>query len=394
MKEKKKPKAKPKPKVKAQPKPQHIELQSESEEEHVEERRVTFRINEPRDPSDIHCETPPMRHHRITSKIANLMWPGIGLSWWMRNPVVRGVRRHFYVAWFFGCVRRTLEMKGVFHEPEVGDAAPNYITFEIMLKDLTHAVVGIYLNKHGPINPILESLFAADAIDLRVAFQRGSDAALKEMKYLIENITFHITDIQPTTGAMGTQKKGMLQKLIMEGQLFPPNDLWQMERDRLNFDWNGRTVAVGEREGMLLIMKTFLKPLINMLINPVGFELSPTPPTPPQAASLRIMASIFTYIYRRAISPRAAGQASLPMPQVPEIAPFLIPDQTLMPVLKELKQSMDYADGLLREWAISYIRRLRMTALGLTVLPNYASKDFDGTEPFILAPDIPELPPP
>ena len=53
---------------------------------------------------------------------------------------------------------------------------------------------------------------------------------LELIVYLLENIIFQVTYIQPQTGILGCNHRSFLISLIKDGQLFPLDEFWDIER--------------------------------------------------------------------------------------------------------------------------------------------------------------------
>lgn len=239
--------------------------------------------------------------------------------------------------------------------------------FGIILKEIVAALHRIYLNPSGNIYPVLNDIIGPNAYDLASLVRGGrmgvrEEAVLiQEMQYVIENIIYHITEIMPSTGVLGTHRKSACFELIRSGKRFPDGYFWQVELERLRFNEHGRTVNVGDAEGFMLFLGLFISRSLvtTILMKPVDYGLSSQPLTDVAERNLRIVATTLLYLVRRIAVSRGRGIMGMPG----EIAKYLYNDEEMTNIYSKLSRTFNYCEGLLREWGTEYIRRLRASSM-------------------------------
>ncbi|XP_013384150.1 relA-associated inhibitor [Lingula anatina] len=311
----------------------------------------------PRTPSSV---TPPpkpkkMREPKATptppSKpklVRKIPFPG--------SRLLRKLRHIFYAAWFIAFLRAEMRKNK-------GNKPNEKFIFGIQLKEAVAALHRIYLNPDGNIYLILSDMVGEGAPDLyvedkgRFGTSPEDKQNIQELTYIVENLTYHITEIMPATGVLGTHKKAAIFELIKEGKEFPAGYFWQMERDQLEFDENDKITNVTDARAFFLLIGIFLSRSLvtTLLMKPLDYGLSTTVLSEVGERNLKLLATIIVYLIRVVAVPRK--QTPLPIPY--EISKFLYTDEEMKFILSKLKKSLDYAEGLLRDWGEEYVKRLR-----------------------------------
>ncbi|XP_052677530.1 uncharacterized protein LOC128158603 isoform X7 [Crassostrea angulata] len=273
-------------------------------------------------------------------------------------PGPRGLRkfRHVaYAAWFISSLK-------ALREKNAGSRPSSVFLFGIILKEIVAALHRIYLNPSGNIYPVLADAINPKAYDLsnlvrgRVGDKEGQ-TMIQELQYIVENLVYHITEIMPSTGVLGTHRKSAVFELIRNGKRFPDGYFWQVELDRLQFSENGRTTNIGDPEAFMLIIGIFLSRslITTLLMKPVDYGLSNQQLSDVAERNLKVIATTMLYLVRRVSVSR--GRALMSMPG--EISKYLYTDEEMRPLYSRIAKSFNYAEGLLREWGQEYIKRLR-----------------------------------
>ncbi|KAL4229214.1 hypothetical protein ACF0H5_012253 [Mactra antiquata] len=247
-------------------------------------------------------------------------------------------------------------------KPNVPNRPNSMFLFGIILKEIVAALHRIYLNPNGNIYPVLIDIIGPNCYDLALLVHGGfkdskeESVLIQELQYVVENVIYHITEIMPGTGVLGTHRKSAVYELIRNGKRFPEGYFWQCEMDRLQFNENGRTVNIGDVEAFLLMLGIFISRSLvtTILLKPVDYGLSSEPITETAERNLRVVASTILYLVRRIAVAR--GQGIMDMPA--EIAKYLYSDQEMQHVYGKLSRTFNYCEGLLREWGTEYVRRL------------------------------------
>ncbi|XP_034304381.2 uncharacterized protein [Magallana gigas] len=243
-----------------------------------------------------------------------------------------------------------------------GSRPSSVFLFGIILKEIVAALHRIYLNPSGNIYPVLADAINPKAYDLsnlvrgRVGDKEGQ-TMIQELQYIVENLVYHITEIMPSTGVLGTHRKSAVFELIRNGKRFPDGYFWQVELDRLQFSENGRTTNIGDPEAFMLIIGIFLSRslITTLLMKPVDYGLSNQQLSDVAERNLKVIATTMLYLVRRVSVSR--GRALMSMPG--EISKYLYTDEEMRPLYSRIAKSFNYAEGLLREWGQEYIKRLR-----------------------------------
>ncbi|CAG2203051.1 unnamed protein product [Mytilus edulis] len=275
-------------------------------------------------------------------------------------PPVERLRkfRHIgYAAWFIASLKKLAEKNQ-------GNRPSSVFLFGIILKEIVAALHRIYLNPSGNIYPVLADIISPKAYDLTNLLrgrtnERETQVMIQELQYVVENLVYHMTEIMPSTGVLGTHRKSAVYELIKDGKRFPDGYFWQVELDRLQFTENGRTASVGDLlyEGFLLIVGIYISRslITTLLMKPVDYGLSSQQLSDIAERNLKILATTLLYLVRRVSGSR--GRAMMPMPS--EISKYLYTDEEMRPVYGKMAKSFNYAEGLLREWGQEYMKRLR-----------------------------------
>ncbi|XP_048781064.1 uncharacterized protein LOC125683673 isoform X7 [Ostrea edulis] len=273
-------------------------------------------------------------------------------------PGPRGLRkfRHVaYAAWFISSLK-------ALREKNAGSRPSSVFLFGIILKEIVAALHRIYLNPSGNIYPVLADAINPKAYDLSNLVRgrtgdREGQTMIQELQYIVENLVYHITEIMPSTGVLGTHRKSAVFELIKNGKRFPDGYFWQVELDRLQFSENGRTTNIGDPEAFMLIIGIFMSRslITTLLMKPVDYGLSNQQLSDVAERNLKVIATTMLYLVRRVSVSR--GRAMMGMPG--EIAKYLYTDEEMRPIYSKIAKSFNYAEGLLREWGQEYIKRLR-----------------------------------
>ncbi|KAK3106313.1 hypothetical protein FSP39_017496 [Pinctada imbricata] len=268
---------------------------------------------------------------------------------------LRKLRRLAYGAWFIAALKANAKKN-------IGNRPSSVFLFGIILKEIVAALHRIYLNPSGNIYPVLADVINPNAYDLSNLLrgrtgEKETQVMLQELQYVVENLIYHITEIMPSTGVLGTHRKSAVYELIKNGKRFPDGYFWQCELDRLQFSENGRTVGIGDPDAFLLIVGIFISRslITTLLMKPVDYGLSSQQLTDVAERNLKVIASTLLFLVRRVSVSR--GRAMMPMPG--EIARYLYTDEDMRPIYSKVAKSFNYAEGLLREWGQEYIKRLR-----------------------------------
>ncbi|XP_055901593.1 uncharacterized protein LOC106052884 isoform X4 [Biomphalaria glabrata] len=273
-----------------------------------------------------------------------------------------------------------------------GGARPSSVfLFGIILKEIVAALHRIYLNPSGNIYPVMQDIIGPGAQDLSQLLYapgpaqdgprgrgrgRGGGGGggggrddprgqlIQILQYVIENLIYHMTEIMPKTGVLGTHKKAAVFEMIKSGKRFPDGYFWQIELDRLEFDGNGRTVNVGNLEAFILLVGIFLSRsfITTLLMKPVDYGLSNETLSDTAERNLKILASCLLFLVRRVSVRRESPM--LPMPG--EVARYVFADEEMRPIHLRLRRTYEYCENLLREWGSEYIKRLRQAGTTTT----------------------------
>ncbi|PVD36062.1 hypothetical protein C0Q70_03032 [Pomacea canaliculata] len=252
-----------------------------------------------------------------------------------------------------------------------GNRPSSVFLFGIILKEIVAALHRVYLNPSGNIYPVMGDIIGSGAQDLsQLVGERGRVAEdesvrlFQILQYVMENLIYHITEIMPKTGVLGTHKKAAVFELIKNGKRFPDGYFWQIELDRLQFNNNGRTMNVGDKEAFLLLVGMFLSRslITTLLMKPVDYGLSTEQLTEVAERNLKVLSTVMLFLVRRVSTPPDAPM--MPMPG--EVARYVFSDEEMRNVHLRLRRSYEYCENLLREWGAEYIRRLRDAAVNST----------------------------
>jgi hypothetical protein len=73
---------------------------------------------------------------------------------------------------------------------------------------------------------------AANDFKLALLENKGAqrEAIYKDLDFIIEKLTFEITEIMPKTGVLGTHKKAFAYSLVQPGRTFPSTYFWSVEK--------------------------------------------------------------------------------------------------------------------------------------------------------------------
>ncbi|BFZ22423.1 hypothetical protein BsWGS_25462 [Bradybaena similaris] len=259
-----------------------------------------------------------------------------------------------------------------------GGARPSSVfLFGIILKEIVAALHRIYLNPSGNIYPVLQDIIGPSAQDLsQLLYRPGPDpddirgrrrgggreenskgSLIQILQYVIENLVYHMTEIMPKTGVLGTHKKAAVFEMIKNGKRFPDGYFWQIELDRLSFDGNGRTQNVGNLEAFILLVGIFLSRsfITTLLMKPVDYGLSSEPLSDTAERNIKVLSTCLLFLVRRVSVRRESPM--LPMPG--EVARYVYADEEMRAVHLRLRRTYEYCENLLREWGAEYIKRLR-----------------------------------
>ncbi|GFR74848.1 histone-lysine N-methyltransferase 2B-like [Elysia marginata] len=182
----------------------------------------------------------------------------------------------------------------------------------------------IYLNPNGNIYPVMKDVIGPNAQDLSLLLYRPGPPAesvrggrggggrggggrdenaelFQILQYVIENIIYHMTEIMPKSGVLGTHKKAAVFELIKSNKRFPDGYFWQIELDRLEFDGSGRTKNVGNLEAFILLVGVFLSRsmITTLLMRPVDYGMSNEALSEVADRNLKVLATALLFIVRR-----------------------------------------------------------------------------------------------
>nr|KAG5698723.1 hypothetical protein BaRGS_008497 [Batillaria attramentaria] len=202
---------------------------------------------------------------------------------------------------------------------------------------------------NGNIYPVLGDVIGGGAQDLSQLV--GDRGRLNEqdrvrqyqiLQYVMENLVYHITEIMPKTGVLGTHKKAAVFEMIKNGKRFPDGYFWQIELDRLQFNNQGRTVNVGDNEAFLLLVGMFLSRslITTLLMKPIDYGLSTEALTDVAERNLKVLSTIMLFLVRRVSTPPDAPM--MPMPG--EVARYVYTDEEMRNVHLRLRRSYEYCE--------------------------------------------------
>ncbi|KAK3787634.1 hypothetical protein RRG08_031867 [Elysia crispata] len=287
---------------------------------------------------------------------------------------LRKLRHIAYAAWFIATLKKMLKKKD-------GARPSSVFLFGIILKEMVAALHRIYLNPNGNIYPVMQDVIGPNAQDLSQLLYRPGPSAepvrggraggrgggrdenaglFQILQYVIENVIYHMTEIMPKTGVLGTHKKAAVFELIKSNKRFPDGYFWQIELDRLEFDGTGRTKNVGNLEAFILLVGVFLSRsmITTLLMRPVDYGLSNETLSEIAERNLKVLSTALLFIVRRVSVKRESPM--LPMPG--EVARYVFADEEMRPLHLRLRRTYEYCENLLREWGAEYIKRLRQAA--------------------------------
>ncbi|XP_078661262.1 uncharacterized protein LOC144905460 isoform X4 [Branchiostoma floridae x Branchiostoma belcheri] len=272
-------------------------------------------------------------------------------------PLLRKLRHIFYAAWFVAFLKAQQKKN---REKRLEEE----FLFGIHLKEAVSALHRIYLNPEGPVNEILRTAVLDGTIDTKrdargsVVEFVDSRQAIPQVCYIIENLTYNITEIMPDKGVLGTNKKASIFHLVQDRKTFPKGYFWQLERAELEFDALDRTVRVNKRRAAMLVIGMYLSRglITTLLMKPLDYGLSTTMLDDVGERNLKLLATLFLNLVRRASVP--AKEQPWPVPV--ELQRFIFSDEEMRQIYgnSKVKKSLEYAEKLLRDWAEEYVKRL------------------------------------
>ncbi|XP_067933391.1 uncharacterized protein [Watersipora subatra] len=314
--------------------------------QHIEERK----------PSTIRSKTPEKRRSpspkviRIPRPLPAAPLPVRKIETKKKFPgsdALRKLRHVAYAAWFVSFLKIAARKR----------KEDDKFLFGIRLKEAIGALHRIYLNPDGNIYPLLRDIISPGATDLKLAFKENQNSVLQELVYITENILFHMTDIMPKTGVLGTHRKAVVFEMLLEGKVYPNGYFWEIEKNGLKFDEEGKTMDIDDDRARSLLIGMFLSRglVTTLLMKPLDYGMSTTLLDETAEDNLKLVASIFVYIVRKVAVPK--NSRMLPVPT--ETAIYLYSDEELKPLLSKIQQTIEYGEEILRDWMKEYIRRLR-----------------------------------
>ncbi|KAK2553453.1 hypothetical protein P5673_025212 [Acropora cervicornis] len=219
-------------------------------------------------------------------------------------PGPRGARklRHYgYAAW--ACfILISLLRKLIQRRLEAAERLNNLINQAI---DELHSKY--YLEREGAMYAIFQDAIRDDAFDLKVkapgVFQRlsqESQAAIRDLTSMIENIVYRVLQIRPTTGLLSTSRESVLWEMTQVGVLLPQNYLWHVEQENITFGVRGELVQVNKQISAMLLLGLFISRALvsTLLLKPVECGLMEATTSNLAASNLKVLATIFMKIVR------------------------------------------------------------------------------------------------
>ncbi|XP_067686740.1 uncharacterized protein [Haliotis asinina] len=271
---------------------------------------------------------------------------------------IRRIRHIAYCAWFIACLKASVKKNK-------GSRPSSVFLFGIILKEIVAALHRLYLNPTGNIYPVMGDIIGPNAKDLSSLvggrnITRDQAQLLQVLAYVVENLTYHITEIMPRSGVLGTHRKAAVFELIKNGQRFPDGYFWQVELDRLQFNGSGRTTNIGQQEAYLLLVGIFVSRslITTLLLKPIDYGLSTEPLSDTHQRNLKVLSTVMLYVVRKASGPK--GQPIMPVPG--EVVKYVFRDDEMRGIHLSLRKTYEYCENLLREWGAEYIKRLREAA--------------------------------
>ncbi|GFN89700.1 histone-lysine N-methyltransferase 2b-like [Plakobranchus ocellatus] len=320
---------------------------------------------------------------------------------------LRRLRHIAYAAWFIAILKSLVKKKG-------GARPSSVFLFGIILKEMVAALHRIYLNPNGNIYPVMQDVIGPNAQDLSELLYRpgpppeavrggragggrgrGGDenaGLFQILQYVIENIIYHMTEIMPKTGVLGTHKKAAVFELIKSNKRFPDGYFWQIELRactmrfsrflyiaspqrgdlRLLPDPPSGQGAGGMSQGGLASHSATDAPHDELLMRPVDYGLSNEALSDTAERNLKVVSTALLFIVRRVSVKRESPM--LPMPG--EVARYVFADEEMRPLHLRLRRTYEYCENLLREWGAEYIKRLRQAANVTTTTTAAPAKYF------------------
>ncbi|XP_077993862.1 uncharacterized protein LOC144447659 [Glandiceps talaboti] len=267
------------------------------------------------------------------------------------NWAVRKLRQLFYMSWFAVAAKRAAAKR------KHGDSKEVFL-FGIMLKEAVAALHRIFLDEKTKINEVLR-----DVLDTSVDYYITSATSaadekqiIQELTYVIENLSFQITEIMPTAGVLGTHKKAAVYEMVQEGVQFPSGYFYGAEMQILDFDGVGRSVNMTDQKAhMMLVMLFFARSLVaTLFIRPVDYGMAKHELNAVTSRNLKVVGSLVLYLSRKASM--SEGSAAMALPQ--ELRDYVYSDEDMSYLLDRLEKPLTYAEGLIREWGGEYVKRL------------------------------------
>nr|XP_006823968.1 PREDICTED: uncharacterized protein LOC102801582 [Saccoglossus kowalevskii] len=163
-------------------------------------------------------------------------------------------------------------------------------------------------------------------------------------------------DYFPAAGVLGTHKKAAVFEMIQEGVQFPSGYFYGTEMDMLEFDNVGRNINMNDSKAyMMIVMLFFARSLVaTLLVRPMDYGYSRQPLGEVTLRNLKVVASLLLYIARKTSVPQGSPIMHMPL----ELKDSVYSDDDMSYLFDKLKKSIDYAEGLIREWGDEYVKRL------------------------------------
>ncbi|XP_071103757.1 uncharacterized protein [Haliotis cracherodii] len=288
----------------------------------------------------------PIRHLEVN----NYPFPG--------SKGIRRLRHIAYCAWFIASLKASVKKNQ-------GSRPSSVFLFGIILKEIVAALHRLYLNPTGNIYPVMGDIIGPNAKDLSSLvggrnITRDQAQLLQVLAYVVENLIYHITEIMPRSGVLGTHRKAAVFELIKNGQRFPDGYFWQVELDRIQFNGAGKTTNIGQQEAFLLLVGIFVSRslITTLLLKPLDYGLSTEPLSDTHQRNLKILSTVLLFVVRKSSGPK--GQPTMPIPG--EVVKYVFKDDEMRGIHLSLRKTYEYCENLLREWGAEYIKRLREAA--------------------------------
>uniref|UniRef100_A0A1I8IHU8 MAGE domain-containing protein n=1 Tax=Macrostomum lignano TaxID=282301 RepID=A0A1I8IHU8_9PLAT len=270
----------------------------------------------------------------------------------------RKLRRLAYTAFFLASLNR-LTNENKFR--------PRFdFLFDVRLKEMLETLHRIYKTPDGPLYSVtFATVMGDEAMELTELMNVPKTLSKDEERVVAQELAYCIENT-PTKGILGTHRKSGVFEMIRSGNLFPKGYFYDMEKNAMEFDDEGRTSRVTDCNARMLLIGLFLmRALVETLYLKTEHYGMVVETTQKAERNIRLVSTLLTYIYRKVVGQlvvmdQGTKKARVSIPDVPsELSGVMHTDQEIRPVIRVVKKSLDYANNLLMHWSEEYVKRLR-----------------------------------